>query len=49
MLSGGTYAGDAMMANRSGVRVDQIRFRLVVSGVCLAVAVWFLVCLAFLV
>lgn len=36
-----------MKSNRSGVRVDQIGFRLLVHVVWLAVAVWMLVVLAF--
>lgn len=36
-----------MKANRAGVRVDQIGFRLLVSAVWLAVAVYMLVVLAF--
>lgn len=35
-----------MRPNRSGVRVDQIGFRLLVHAVWLAVTVWMLVCLA---
>lgn len=35
-----------MRANRSGARVDQIGFRLLVHAVWLAVTVWMLVCLA---